>query len=110
MAARGGEVSLRIFIADDHEVVRQGLRVLLENGTGWSVCGEGVDGRRAGEGVLELRADLVGMEVSMPQLGGLEPTRQIPRQLTRLPILMLSVNESEDLVREVITAGARGFV
>jgi DNA-binding NarL/FixJ family response regulator len=103
-------VSLRIFIADDHEVVRQGLRVLLENGTGWSVCGEAVDGRRAVEGVLELRPDLVVMDVSMPQLGGLEATRQIARQLPRLPILMLSVNESEDLVREVITAGARGFV
>jgi DNA-binding NarL/FixJ family response regulator len=103
-------VSLKIFIADDHEVVRHGLRALLESGTGWSVCGEAVDGRQAVDRVLELRPDMVVMDVSMPQLNGLEATRQIVRQAPRIPILMLSVNESEDLVREVVTAGARGFV
>jgi DNA-binding NarL/FixJ family response regulator len=103
-------VTVRIFIADDHEVVRRGLRVLLESGTGWSVCGEASDGREAVEQVLELKPDLVVMDVSMPQLNGLEATRQIVRHAPRLPVLMLSVNESEDLVRQVVASGARGFV
>jgi DNA-binding NarL/FixJ family response regulator len=103
-------VSLRIFIADDHEVVRHGLRALLENGTGWSICGEALDGRQAVEQVLELKPDMVVMDVSMPQLNGLEATRQIVRQAPRIPVLMLSVNDSEDLVRQVVAAGARGFM
>jgi DNA-binding NarL/FixJ family response regulator len=103
-------VTLRIFIADDHEVVRHGLRSLLENGTGWTVCGEAVDGRQAVERVLELVPDMVVMDVSMPQLNGLEATRQIVSQAPRIPVLMLSVNDSEDMVRQVVAAGARGFV
>src|SRR5206468_2117745 len=81
-----GRVSLKIFIADDHEVVRHGLRALLENGTGWSVCGEAVDGRQAVDRVLELQPDMVVMDVSMPQLNGLEATRQIVRQAPRIPV------------------------
>jgi DNA-binding NarL/FixJ family response regulator len=103
-------VTLRIFIADDHEVVRHGVRALLEKCDGWSVCGEAIDGREAVDRVLELKPDMVVMDVSMPQLNGLEATRQIVRQAPRMPILMLSVNDSEDLVRQVVAAGARGFV
>jgi DNA-binding NarL/FixJ family response regulator len=103
-------VSLRIFVADDHEVVRQGLRALLEKGTGWTVCGEAADGREAVERVVELKPDLVVMDLGMPHLNGLEATRQIVRRAPRTPVLVLSANESEELVREVLAAGARGFV
>jgi len=103
-------VSLRIFVADDHEVVRQGLRVLLENGTGWTVCGEASNGREAVEKALELKPDVVVLDVAMPHLNGLEATRQILRESPRTSVLILSANESEDLVHEVLAAGARGFL
>jgi DNA-binding NarL/FixJ family response regulator len=103
-------VSLRIFLADDHEVVRLGLRTLLENGTGWTVVGEAANGRDAVEKVTALKPDVVVMDLTMPQLNGLEATRQILRDAPRTAIMILSVNESEDIVHEVLAAGARGFM
>jgi DNA-binding NarL/FixJ family response regulator len=103
-------VSVKIFIADDHELVRQGLRSLVEREPGWSVCGEAADGREAVERVRALKPDVVVMDLSMPHLNGLEATRQILRDLPRTAVLMLSASESEEQVREVLAAGARGFV
>jgi DNA-binding NarL/FixJ family response regulator len=103
-------VSLRIFLADDHEVVRLGLRTLLENETGWKVVGEASNGRDAVEQIRELRPDVVVMDLSMPQLNGLEATRQILRDAPKTAVMILSVNESEDIVHEVLSAGARGFM
>jgi DNA-binding NarL/FixJ family response regulator len=103
-------VNLRIFLADDHEVVRLGLRTLLESGTGWSVVGEASNGRDAVDKVRELKPDVVVMDLTMPQLNGLEATRQILRDEPRTSVMILSVNESEEIVREVLAAGARGFM
>jgi DNA-binding NarL/FixJ family response regulator len=103
-------VSLRIFLADDHEVVRLGLRTLLEKDTGWKVVGEASNGRDAVEQIKELKPDVVVMDLTMPQLNGLEATRQILRDAPRTAIMILSVNESEDIVHEVLSAGARGFM
>jgi len=103
-------VSLRIFLADDHEVVRLGLRTLLENGTGWKVVGEASNGRDAVERIKDLKPDIVVMDLTMPQLNGLEATRQILRDAPRTAVMILSVNESEDIVHEVLSAGARGFM
>jgi DNA-binding NarL/FixJ family response regulator len=103
-------VSLRIFLADDHEVVRLGLRTLLEAGTGWSVVGEASNGRDAVDRVRDLKPDVVVMDLTMPQLNGLEATRQILREGPRTSVMILSVNESEEIVREVLAAGARGFM
>jgi DNA-binding NarL/FixJ family response regulator len=103
-------VSLRIFLADDHEVVRLGLRALLENGTGWKVVGEASNGRDAVEAIRSLKPDVVVMDLTMPQLNGLEATRQILRDSPRTAVMILSVNESEDIVHEVLVAGARGFM
>jgi DNA-binding NarL/FixJ family response regulator len=103
-------VSLRIFLADDHEVVRLGLRTLLENGTGWKVVGEAANGRDAVERIKDLKPDVVVMDLTMPQLNGLEATRQILRDAPRTAVMILSVNESEDIVHEVLSAGARGFM
>ena len=69
--------AFRIFIADDHEVVRRGIRSLLEGHAGWEVCGEARDGREAVEKVAELKPDLVLLDVGMPNLNGLDAARQI---------------------------------
>jgi DNA-binding NarL/FixJ family response regulator len=97
-------------IADDHEVVRQGIRALLETHDGWVVAGEAVTGRQAVEKARQLRPDLVIMDITMPEMNGLEATRQIRKELPEAEVLVLSVHDSEQLVREVLEAGARGYV
>jgi DNA-binding NarL/FixJ family response regulator len=104
-------VSLRIVVADDHEVVRRGLKALLENETGWSVVGEASNGQQAVDQVTSLSPDVVLMDVGMPQLNGIEATRRIKQQQgERIAVLILSAKDSETLVHEALAAGARGFV
>lgn len=100
----------RILIADDHEVVRRGLRALLETRPGWEVCGEAVTGRQAVEEVRRLAPDIVIMDISMPEMNGLEATRQINRMSPKTQTLILSVHDSEQLAHEALEAGARGYV
>ena len=102
--------AIRILVADDHEIVRQGLRGLLEAQPGWQVVGEAVDGRDAVEKAKRLRPDVVVLDVSMPSLNGLEATRQIRKALPDTEVLILTMHDSEPLVREVLDAGARGYV
>jgi DNA-binding NarL/FixJ family response regulator len=102
--------TLRILVADDHEIVRAGLRSLLEQQQGWSVSAEASNGREAVERAAELHPDIVIMDLAMPELNGLEATRRIVQEAPRTAILILSARESEDLVREVLAAGARGFI
>lgn len=101
---------MRILIADDHEVVRHGIRALLESHDGWEVVGEAVTGRQAVDEAQELQPDLVIMDISMPEMNGLEATRHIRKELPEAEVLVLSVHDSEQLVREVLEAGARGYV
>lgn len=103
-------MNLRILVADDHEVVREGLRALLEKDTGWQVCGEASNGREAVQLVSELAPDVVVMDLAMPELNGVEATRQILRVRPKTSVLILSARQSDDVVREVLEAGARGFV
>jgi DNA-binding NarL/FixJ family response regulator len=100
---------VRILIADDHEVVRRGVRTVLEGQAGWVVCGEASTGREAVAKALDLRPDIVILDISMPELNGLEATRQI-RRVVPARILILSVHESEQVVTEVLSAGAHGYV
>ncbi len=102
--------SFRIFIADDHEVVRRGIRSLLEGHAGWEVCGEARDGRDAVIKVAELKPDLVLLDVGMPNLNGLDAARQILNATPGTRILILTVHESEAVIREVLEVGARGFL
>jgi DNA-binding NarL/FixJ family response regulator len=102
--------NLRILVADDHALVRQGLRSVLEAKTAWTVCGEAQDGREAVNLALKLRPDIVLLDVTMPELNGLDATRQICRRLPGTPILILTMHESEELCGEAIQAGASGCV
>ncbi|MCW5554657.1 MAG: response regulator transcription factor [Verrucomicrobiae bacterium] len=102
--------SLRILLADDHEMVRHGLRALIEDQPGWQVCGEASTGRVAVAKAHELKPDIVVMDFTMPELNGMEATRQIRADLPRTQVLILTMHESEELVREMLNAGARGYV
>jgi two-component system response regulator NreC len=101
--------AVRILIADDHEVVRQGVRTVLEGQAGWVVCGEASTGRDAVAKAVDLQPDIVVLDISMPELNGLEATRQI-RRVVSAKILILTVHESEQVVTEVLDAGAHGYV
>jgi DNA-binding NarL/FixJ family response regulator len=101
---------VRILVADDHEVVRRGVRTLLERHPGWEVCAEVANGREAVEKVRELKPDIVVMDLTMPQLNGVEATKQILRTLPDARVIILSVHDSEQLVRQIVDAGACGYV
>jgi DNA-binding NarL/FixJ family response regulator len=101
---------LQILIADDHDVARSGIRSLLENHAGWQVCGEAKDGREAVELAASLNPDLILLDIGMPNLNGLEAARQILTTSPGASILILTMHDSDQLVREVLRAGARGFL
>jgi DNA-binding NarL/FixJ family response regulator len=100
----------RILLVDDHELVRRGIRALLEAEEDFEICAEAADGRCACELVQELTPDVVVMDIGMPGLNGIEATRQIRKTARRTEVLALSLHESEHFAREVLAAGARGYV
>jgi DNA-binding NarL/FixJ family response regulator len=102
--------TLRILIADDHDVVREGLRRLLQTQPKWSICEEAANGREAVAKAKLLKPDVVVLDFSMPELNGLEATRQIRAALPRTEVLILTMHDSEQLGREILAAGARAFV
>jgi DNA-binding NarL/FixJ family response regulator len=102
--------TLRILLADDHEVVRQGMRALLEVRPEWEVCAEAANGREAVEMAKQTKPDVVVMDISMPELNGLEATRQVLANLPGTEVLILTLHESEQLVRRVVESGARAYV
>src|SRR5580698_10659005 len=99
-----------ILIADDHEIVRQGVRSLLENHPGWEVSGEAKDGREAVERCKALQPDLVLLDIGMPTLNGLDAARQILASCPLTRVLILTMHDSEQVVRDVLAVGARGFL
>lgn len=103
-------VPLRIFLADDHEIVRYGLRSLLESQYGWSVVGEAADGREAIAKVLEIEPDVTCLDIAMPLVNGLQAAREILNHGSQTKVLILSVHDSEEIIREVIDSGALGYV
>ena len=103
-------VPLRLFLADDHEIVRFGLRNLLESQFGWSVVGEAGDGKEAVEKVFLLEPDIALLDISMPGMNGLDAARQILGRGGRTKILILSVHDSQDVIQQVLDSGARGYV
>lgn len=101
---------MRILIVDDHEVVRRGVRSLLEPQNGFEVCGEAVDGRDAIVKATELKPDAIVMDVSMPNLNGLEATREIRRILPGVKILILTQHDIREMMKQALNAGASGYV
>lgn len=101
---------IRIFVADDHDIVRRGIKPLLQSEPGWEICGEAGDGREAVEMIVQLKPDIVILDVSMPGLGGTEATRQIKHELPDTEVVIFTGYDNESLVHQLFTAGARGFV
>jgi DNA-binding NarL/FixJ family response regulator len=101
---------VRIMVADDHDIVRHGLRTLLETRQGWEVIGEASDGRQAVDMAKRLKPDVVVLDISMPELNGLEAARQILHEVPRTEVLILTMHRSEQVVRELLQAGARGYL
>jgi DNA-binding NarL/FixJ family response regulator len=103
-------VSVRILLADDHEIVRRGLKELLEEQLGWTVCAEAANGREAVEAAVRTHPDVGVLDFSMPELNGLEATRRIRQVAPQVEVLVFTMHESEELIREVLAAGARGYL
>lgn len=102
--------TLRILIADDHEVVRDGLRALIEHEPGWEVCGTAATGLEAVESAKRLKPDIALLDMTMPELSGLEATRQIKRALPLTEVMVFSAHRSEDVVAQVFDAGAKSYI
>jgi PAS domain S-box-containing protein len=100
----------RILIADDHELMRRGLRGLLESHDEWAVCGEAVEGSEAVRKSTELKPDLVIMDVNLPGLSGIEAALQIRHEREAAKILFFTVHDSDEVIREIIDVGALGYV
>ena len=103
-------MKLRILVADDHEVVRRGLCTLLQAHEGWEICGEATDGAVAVEKARLLKPDVVILDVGMPNLNGLVATRQLLQQDPQCKVIVLTITDSDQVIREALNAGARGFV
>jgi DNA-binding NarL/FixJ family response regulator len=101
---------VRILLADDHELVRRGIRGLLRARRGWTVVGEAANGRAAVEKANKLKPDVAIVDISMPDLDGLQVTRQIREVTPNTEVVVLTMHESDQMVRRVLDAGALGYV
>ena len=107
---RGGGSTLRILVADDHDIIRRGLKDLLSAHPGWEVCAEAKTGREAVTLAEQLKPDAVVLDVSMPDLNGLEAARRIHKTFPKMGILILSLHFSDALVRDIVESGARAYI
>ncbi len=101
---------IKILIADDHDVMRRGIRQLLETQPGWEVCGEASNGREAVDLVANLKPHVAIVDIGMPEMNGLEAARAMKKVSPRTEVLIFTMHDTEQLVHEVLSAGARGYV
>jgi len=107
---RAAQDKVRILVADDHEVMRLGIRNLLESKPGWSVSAEASNGKEAVEKTLQHPPDVIIMDITMPIMNGLDAARQIAEERPGIPIIMFSLHLSEDLIEHFRTDGIRAAV
>jgi DNA-binding NarL/FixJ family response regulator len=103
-------MTIRILLVDDHPIVRQGLKTLLEGHSGWEVIGEAADGAEAVEKAKDLSPDVMVLDVTMPRMNGLEACRVLRQECPGLEILFVTQHDSPQMMREALEAGARGYV
>ena len=103
-------MTIRILLVDDHPIVRQGLKTLLEGHSGWEVIGEASDGAEAVEKAKDLSPDVMVLDVTMPRMNGLEACRLLRQECPELEILFVTQHDSPQMMREALEAGARGYV
>ncbi|MFC0202844.1 response regulator [Novosphingobium soli] len=100
----------RIVLADDHEAIRLGVRAVLSAHPDWRIVGEASDGREALETIRSVRPDIAILDYSLPMMNGLELTRAIKKELPRTEVLIFTMHDREDVLAELLTAGARGYL
>src|SRR5580704_17955373 len=110
IAYRSGINTVKILVVDDHDIIRRGRKQLLTSRPGWEVCGEAKTRREAVALAKQLQPDIVVMDVSMPELDGLESARKINKLFPKMGILILTLHFSDQLVRDIVAAGARAYV
>jgi DNA-binding NarL/FixJ family response regulator len=101
---------LRILLADDHALLRGGARGLLQRRRGWRVVGEAATGKEAVEQAIKLKPDIAIVDISMPELDGVQATRQIREAVPNTKVVVLTMHESDELVKNALAAGAQGYV
>jgi DNA-binding NarL/FixJ family response regulator len=101
---------LRILVADDHDLMRRGVKALLQSHAGWEVCGEAHTGREAVAKAEELKPDVVILDISMPDLNGVDAAKRIRKGSPDTEVLILSVHYSDQLIRDILEAGVRGYI
>jgi DNA-binding NarL/FixJ family response regulator len=102
--------ALRILVADDHDLMRRGLKSMLETRPGWEICAEAHTGAEAVNKAKDLKPNVAILDISMPEMDGLEAARQIRKHSPKTEILMLSMHYSDQLIREILEAGVRGYI
>jgi DNA-binding NarL/FixJ family response regulator len=103
-------MTLKILIADDHEIFRRGLAALIQSRPGWEVCAAATDGLQAVDLARQHKPQVAVLDMSMPRLNGLEAARRIRKELPKTQVVMLTMHESEELAREVLDAGVLGYI
>src|SRR5260221_11931054 len=103
-------MTIRVLLADDHVVVRRLLRGLIEDGSGCAVCGEAADGAEAVRLAKDLNPDVVVLDISMPEMDGLEAAKRIRVRSPATPVLMITIDDTEQSVRLALAVGARGYI
>src|ERR1700728_714983 len=102
--------TVRILIADDHDLMRRGVRTLLEPHPGWEICGEATTGREAVAKAEELKPNIVILDISMPDLNGVDAAKRIKKASPDTEVLIFSAHYSDQLIREILEAGVRGYI